>query len=767
MSIRNLLKNKVYSALIIGGFSIGFAACLLIALFYNAEHNIDTHFPNYNNIYRIYDAKNNDCNFDYKLLQPLSENYPEIKKVCPMEYSSYFQLTIKDTETHDFIREKQIVVTNNSFFDLFSINIISKLSNKPFKDKNSVVVSESFAKKLFGNKDPLGRTIKEEFFTATVTAVMKDIPDNSSFKANLLLNSENDEFRMSQICENGYCYYPTTFFVLLENNTKASDFANSLNISHIYTKSNSLELEPLTDIYLSSLPLMDEHAKGNSKLLIVFISIAILILLLSSINYLNYSISMQYAKMKDIGISKVNGANWKQLATNSFVEVAIGIILSLIIALALTSLLLPYTGILFGRTIVLSDINYLQFLPIFILTIIAIIFLNSLAPIYLLSRFNISDFLSGGRRKSGKQIGKQTLLIFQLTVSIVLIAIVMLIFKQLQFVKNSNLGFETEHLVRLELPYKYPNPSIIKNEMAKLAFVSNDALSDGYPGNIKVSMGSGEEDKHFMIECIYVSDDFLETMNIKLLDGRDFLQSDNNKACLMNKAAIDKFGWDSFQGKKFKNGTKEGFSVIGELKNFNIESLHKEIKPVAILYNPDHPFSTLSLRLTPGNINDQINQILKKWKSLLPYDPLDLTFYDQQFQAMYNKEEKLAKSITFFTIVAIALTCMGLLGQFFLTTLNRTKEIGIRKVNGATAFEILIMLNKNLIIWIIISFVIATPIAYYIINQWLQNFAYKTPLGWWIFALSGIIVLLIELITVSLLSWQAASRNPVEALRYE
>lgn len=769
LAIRNLLKNKMYSALIIGGFSIGFTAFILISLFYNAEHNVDTGFLNYKNIYRLYDTKKNTCNLDYKLNIPLSEKYPEIENTCPMEYTSGFKITIKDEETKKFTQVDHLIVTDNNFFDIFSVDVIASLSNKPFSSINSVILTESVAKRLYGDKNPLGRTLKSDFFSGVVSAVIKDLPPNSSFKAELLLNSDNKSFQMSQNCNNGECYYPTSHFLLMKNTTDISHFTKKLNltIKEFNTNVDSLALQPLTDIYLSKLSLQDNNEKGSSKALIIFLSIGILIILLSSINYLNYTISIQYAKMKEIGIHKINGANRWQMISNSLIEITFGIFISILISVILTSLFLPYTEILFGHKIVVTDINFFQLIPVFSLTITGIIIINSLAPIYILSRFNITNFLNNGRSLKGKQLGIKAMSTFQLTVSIVLIAVVIIIFKQLEFVKHYNLGFNEEHLIKIELPYLYSNPSLIKKEMTKLSFVENSALSDGIPGRIKLTMGSGSKENNFMISCINISDDYLKTMGINLIDGRNFLKSDKNKSCILNEEAIKQFGWNNIENKKYNNGNNNGYEVVGLVNNFNVQSLHSGISPVALIYDPDHRFDALSIKLKPGNIGKQIKQLQEVWKELLPDEPFNFQFYDSISQAMYAKDKQLAQSITFFSLIAVILTCMGILGQIFLICLNKTKEIGVRKVNGAKIHEIIMMLNKGFIKWLVIAFIIATPIAYYAMHKWLENFAYKTHLNWWLFLLAGFITLTITLLTVSWQSYRAATMNPVEALKNE
>ncbi len=527
-------------------------------------------------------------------------------------------------------------------------------------------------------------------------------------------------------------------------------------------------LQNLADIYLSPLSLEDMHSKGNSRMLVLFLLIAILIIALSSINYLNYIISIQYSKLKETGINKTVGAGWPQLVSYSVTEVTFGILLSVLISIGITLLLLPYSNLFFGKELQFFSGNALKLIPAFLGIVFMVILINSLAPVILLSRFNITDFLSGFGKRKGKQIGKQVMLTFQLSASIALIAVVLVIFKQLYFVKNYDLGFNKEMLLRIDLPLNNPNLTTLKQETDKLSFVKSSALSFGCPGMINNSMGSNTGEKSFDLDCIYIGDDYLRTMGIKLVEGRQFIDGDHGKACLLNEEAFKQYGWEDLIAKKFNNGIEGGYNVVGITNDIHVRSLHQKVTPMALIYDTHRgEFNVLSVRLNPGSIHQQLSQIREIWNKLIPDETMNFTFYDDQFQAMYVKEAKLAKSITFFSIVAIVLTCMGILGQIYLVTVSRIKEIGIRKVNGAKISEILTMLNKDFVKWVAIAFVIATPIAYYAMNKWLENFAYKTTLSWWIFALAGLLALGIALLTVSWQSWRAATRNPVEALRYE
>jgi len=256
-------------------------------------------------------------------------------------------------------------------------------------------------------------------------------------------------------------------------------------------------------------------------------------------------------------------------------------------------------------------------------------------------------------------------------------------------------------------------------------------------------------------------------MGIELLQGRDFLDGDLNRSCLINEEACKQYGWENLEGKRYNNGQEGGFEIIGKIKDFKFESYHSAVEPLALLFTGAKSGNVLSVRLSPGNTGQQVDQISKVWKSVSPFEPFSYIFYDDFFQSFYAKEEKLAGSITFFTLIAIVLTCMGIFGQIFMICLARVKEIGIRKINGATISEVLIMLNRDFIFWFIISFFIASPAAWYIGNRWLTNFAYRISLDLWIFLFAGLMALLIILVTVSWQSFRAATRNPVEAMRYE
>jgi putative ABC transport system permease protein len=771
LTFRNLKRNKLYSALSISGFAVGFAVCIIIALYAYNEFTIDQCYPEYDRITRVIDAKSNNCDLDYNLNAILREKYPEVELSCPMMLMGGMDVTVK-TDKH-FTRFKGIISTTNDFFQMFSIPVVKHSGNLPFEGNASAVITESLARSLFPDDDPLGKSIiVHDFITATVTAIVEDFPKNSSIQASLMLNSDNENFRLSRSCNEGKCINPSNHFLLLKRGTNLEAFTAKLNktIGSYQPDIEKINLQKLKNIYLTSGIAGNQNNSGNKTLILIFISIGILIMVLSIINYLNFYISLQYTKLKEIGIKKIHGAGFRQLMSFSLFEVSVSILLSVILSLFFVSFLLPIANPLLDRQLDIEIITNPVLLLILTCVLIVVIGINGFAPLYIHSNFNIRSFLSGSKSGSGKQPFRNMLTVFQFTISIALLASVLTLYKQISFAKHSELGFNKELLIRLNLPFRFSNQEALKQNLNQLTFCQNVSLSRGVPGNITIGMGSNTGEKSFELKCMYVDADFLNTMGIRLKEGRPFLSSDMGKACIMNEAAVEQYGWDNIVNRKFDNGQGGGFQVVGVVENFHIESLRSKIQPVCLIFAAKDMAKELwnvSIRLTSGDIGNKMQEIEKQWKSFIPDEPMDYSFYEDNFDVMYKQDERLGKAIGMFALIAFILTCMGILGQIFQVCVNRTKEIGIRKINGASVSEVMVMLSKDFVKWVIVSFVIATPIAWYSMHKWLQGFAYKTELSWWIFGLAGIIALVIALLTVSWQSWRAATRNPVEALRYE
>src|ERR1035437_844524 len=771
LTFRNLKRNKLYSALSISGFAVGFAVCIILAFYAYNEFTIDQCYPEYDRITRVIDAKSNSCDLDYNLNATLREKYPEVELSCPMFLIGGLEVSAK-TDKH-FTRFKGIISTTNDFYKLFSIRVVKHSGNLPFEGKESAVITESLAKSLFPDDDPVGKSIVVfDVFTATVTAVIEDFPQKSSIQASLLLNSGNENFRLSQACNEGKCIYPSNHFLLLKKGTNLEAFKNKLDktLGSYQPDIEKINLQSLKNIYLTSGIVGNQNNSGNKTLILIYISIGLIIMVLSIINYMNFYISLQNTKLKEIGIKKIHGASFSQLMRFSLFEVSVSILQSVILALFFVSYLLPIANSLLDRQLDMENFFHPVLFIIFSSIIVVVIVINSFAPFYLHYNFEIRSFLSGSKSGSGKQPFRNMLTVFQFTISIALIACVLTLYKQISFAKHSDLGFHKELLIQLNLPFSFKNQEAFKQNLKHLTFCKDVSISDGVPGKIKRGMGSNTGDKSFDLKCIYVDIDFLRTMVIRLKEGRSFLSGDMGKGCIMNEAAVEQFGWENIENRKFNNGIEGGYQVVGVTENFNVASIRSKIPPVCLIFSTKDELSrasNISIRLTAGDIGNKMKEIEKQWKSFIPDEPMDYSFYEDNFNAMYQQDERLGKAIVMFALIAFILTCMGIFGQIFQTCINRTKEIGIRKITGANVSEVMAILSKDLVRRVSFSFVIATPIAWYSMHKWLQNFAYKTALSWWIFALAGLIALAIALVTVSWQSWRAATRNPVEALRYE
>jgi len=765
-AFNSLRKNASYSLLTIIGLSIGLSVFLSISLFVYNENTVDQNITNYQRIYRLYDVKENNCGIGYELADVISQNYPEVEANCALSRFEWPMLLRTNNNSFKF---NTGISATNTFFDVFDIKFVSKIGNKPFPDKESIILTQATAKKLFGDEDPLGQVINiNNYFKAKVSAIIEGFPKNSSIEAGYLINCEDKEMRMSTTCNNGDCYNPMSHYLLLKDKSSETQFITLFNktIPQFQSRVDSFAIQKLTDIYLSDYKEGSGSKMGNKSFINIVSVIGLIILILAIINYLNFSLSLQHSKIKEISIKKINGAGSFQLFFYYLAESLIIIVLSTGFSISFIYAFKDSISSVLGGDLNIQVFQEPVFIIMFIMFLILILLINSIIPAYSLLKLNVVNGLNKGMKRNDKSGVKTIFTTTQFVASIVLLISVFFIHKQLSFIESKDLGFSQQNLLRIEVPYKFENYTALEQGIRDLSFVENTSFSFGCPGEVNMTMGSGIDDIDMNIQCILVDSNFLKTFEISLINGRDFLGGDFHESCLFNEAAMKKIGWDNLENRKYNNGKKGGYGVIGVVNDFNVSSLHNTQEPVCLIYDDGNSPSILSVRITPGQINQQIKQIKKVWESILE-DPFEFQFYDAFFNTQYQKERQLSNSITLMAIIAIILTLIGILGQVIQTCAYRTKEIGIRKVNGAKVTEIVNMLNLDFVKWVLIAFLIAVPIAYYSINKWLDNFAYKTPVSWWVFIAAGSLVLFITLTTVSWQTLKVAKRNPVDALRYE
>jgi len=765
-AFNNLKKTASYSLLTIIGLSIGLFVFLSISLFVYNENTVDQNITNFQRIYRLYDAKENNCGIGYELADVINQNYPKVEANCVMNRFEWPMLLRANNKS---IRFKTGISTTNSFFDVFDIQFISKICDKPFPEKESIILTQASAKKLFGEKDPLGQAINvNNFFTAKVSAIIEGFPKNTSIEADYLLNCEDKEMRMSTTCNNGDCYNPMSHYIMLKDKSSETQFITQFNktIPQFQSRVDSFALQELADIYLSEYKEDSGSKMGNKSFINIVSIIGMIILILAIINYLNFSLSLQHSKIKEVSIKKVNGAGTLQLFFYYLAETLIIIVISTGFSISLIYAFKDSISSVLDGDLNVHILQEPVFITMFMVVLLIILLINSIIPAYSLLKLNIIDGLNNAVKRNDRSRVKTIFTTTQFTASMVLLISVFFIHKQLSYIETKDIGFNHHNLLRINVSNNLKNDNGLEQGIRELNFVENTSYSFGCPGEINMTMGSGIDDIDMDIQCIYVDSNFLKTFEISIINGRNFLGGDFHKAGLFNEAAMKEIGWDNLENRKFNNGRKEGYDIIGVVNDFNVSSLHNIQEPVCLLYDSYNSSSILSVRITPGQIKQQIKQLKEVWESISE-DPFKFQFYDEFFNAQYQKERRLSNSITLMAIIAIILTLIGVLGQVIQTCAYRTKEIGIRKVNGAKVIEIVNMLNLNFAKWVFIAFILATPIAYYSINLWLNNFAYKTPISWWVFIVAGLIILVITFVTVSWQTIKVASRNPVESLRNE
>ena len=768
-SIRSIGNDKLFAFLNLSGFALGFTVCILLSLFIFRELTVDRGFENHKNIFRLVDTVQKSTKMDCEIATALKENFPDIIQSSPVFYM-YLNPPqyIKEIGGSEFVMIKEMISANNDFFHIFSLNILLGDKVNPFSDLNSVVLTESTALKIFGKIDILGELIRlDRSLEVNVSAVVQDLPENSSLKADLFFNSDNEMLRFSQHCNGGVCYNPSDIYVLKSSNADCNNLKSKINSKFPSNKSNTegVLLQPLSDIYLNQGIKGNANRAGSPELIAIFITIAVLVLLLSVINYVNFTLLRQLNAMKSLGIRIANGANSGQLKGYYFTDTTLSVLISFLLALYLGSAILPFIERLLNSKLNFNWIFSWQLSLLYGSVILIVIMVSVLAPFYLIKKADVQIMFGKKISKLGKRTGQKLLTVFQIFISSVLLICLIMIQKQLEFVKTSDLGFDKELLLKLEIPSDFKNHSALKQLFDNLSFVKSSSFSQGSPGTVRIGM-SVPELEHTNFNCFYVDKQFIETYGIELLSGREFMDGDLNQTCYINEEAYKRFEWDNLENRKFNNGRTGGYNVIGVVRDFNVASLHKKIEPACLMFS-DIYYGTLNIRLLPGNIEEEMKMLREVWESIVPGTQLNYTFLDEYFNALYHKEEQQGRTIALFTVIALIITCLGLLGQILQISMNRTKEIGIKRVNGATIKEIIMMLNKEFIISVLIAFIAAVPVSYTIMNKWLENFTYKTSQSIWIYIISGILIITVVLVTVSFQSWRAASRNPVEALRYE
>ncbi|MCJ7449840.1 MAG: ABC transporter permease [Bacteroidales bacterium] len=775
-AVRNLWINKKFTIINITGFAFAISVCLAIALFLTREYSFDRFNEHVGQIVRLIDAKDNSSMIDYRVKDLVINNFPEIENGCLVLRSNH-PLEVKCGNKGFYLND--IMSVDNDFFEIFSISFLSGQTSSPLVNINSAVVTESTARLLFGYEIPLGKEIMIwGNIPVTITGLIRDFPDNSSITAGLLVNAENEKFKFYQSIGDSrdLSTYRWLFqiYLQLKINSDQEQVVNKINANStlLLPYAEAVGFLKLKDIYLHDITSGSETKQGNASLLKLLTGIALVILILAIINYVNLTIAQQNQRNKDTGIKKAFGASRANILSYYLNESILVSLLAFTLGLYLVWFMLPFYNAIFDATLKLNSIIRFPNLIILFASILLVGLISGCGPAIIFSEISPVRVLGGNIITPGKKYYfRNSLTVFQFTISIILIFCVIIVQKQICYVKHKNPGFNEEQLLRLDVPNiqeaDVQKAMVLLEEYRKSPFVKRVSLSSGVPGEIRLSMSSNMQNstKNMTVPCLLVDTAFLETFGLKVVKGRNLEPGDYGKVCMINEAAYRHFEFADLENKRFNN--YGGFDITGVVNDFQFTSLHKTIGPVCIIFTPNSRPTAINIRFARNGTGPGMDMVRKLWDEILPGYPLKYQFYDEWFDSLYRSEERFAKTIGLFAILAIIISCIGILGLVTFASERRTKEIGIRKVNGAKIFQVIILLNKEFMIWVAIAFMIGTPVMYFSMQKWLSNFAYKTTLSWWIFALSGAIALGIALITVSWQSWRAAARNPVETLRYE
>ena len=769
--LRSLWKNKYISALKVTGLVTGLWVFLASGYYVLHETSFDSFQDSANNKFSVeaQDRFGEDYfqfPLPYVLCESLSERYPEVVKNTSFESKSskiYFK------QGNNLIKSDytDIGFVEKSFFDFFQFSFIAGSAEESFNTPNPLIISEDLARKSFGKLDVTGKLVDlvvgDLLIHCAITGIVENPASNSSVNYHLIGNLAH--LMQTQDVKNykSDWKYQCKNFIELVPGTEISDFSDKL--TQDYTRLAQLKKAPT--LLLTRLNKL--HVNLRLK---VFIALGVLILLISIINYVLLATVEKTRQMRFWGIEKVSGAKKIHLFLKNSMSAIIYSLIAILVTFGLFRLSLPYFPDFVGSEVPFNatlDLN--KIILGAIICSFAVIFLSSLMNQLISGNVKPIEILQNklGRGRASKVIFN-SLLTFQLVAFISLISGSVLIKKQLLFMQKSDLGFNQESLVSMKIaPADVQSYQVFKEELLKNTNIKNIAGTNSLPLS-KFSQIYGEAYTDSLgnqqirtTEFINVDQDYFKTMEIKFSRGNDFQENVGNQ-CIVNQNLIKERGIKNPLNETIKLGRKD-YRICGVIDDFHNNSMQMSIKPFVAHYKPDNIAHAI-VRFS-GNPAETVDLMHAATKKYLPNTIFEYEFFDQRIKVAYNSERKFSNIINLLTVLSILIAVLGLLGVSYFSSLLRIKEIGIRKVNGANTSEVLTMLNKDFIKWVGIGFIIATPIAYYALNKWLENFAYKTNLSWWIFALAGVLALGIALLTVSLQSWKAATRNPVEALRYE
>jgi len=775
---RNFFNKKNYNLINVFGLSLGILSVLVTILWVQDEMSFDSFNKNADRIYRILveeshmDGFSNSATTMPPLAESLKDKLPEVEKAANFEMD--WQVVVKVGD--NYLNEEGLAVVNSDFFDMFSFPFIKGAPQNFKSEKDVAIISERTVKKYFGEADPLEKYIEINKHPVKIVAVIKDINYNSHISFDIAISEElgNDIFYRKKGNWNNQCLYT---YIQVAQSVKPEQLT-----SKIYTfipdninkdSEYRLLIQPLREIHFQkNIADEDYTSLGDKRYVYIFTFIGLFILLLACINFINLSTAISENDLKIYGLKKILGAEKSRLIFVVIRKSLAVTSLAAIIALFVLYLVLPAINNFSGKSL---SFDFLNFTHVAVLGAIIIIttILSGVYPAIYLASFTPVNVLKKNTTLFRNSSLRNGLVVAQFSISIILIAATIISSKQLNFIQNVNLGFDKQKIVYLPLDTESNSKyQALKERLLQLPGIISVAGKDYFSSTVlftaEVDWQGKDTDNPAIFSLNQVDNNFIPLLKLKMLEGRNFsneIESDKQKAIIINKEAENRIGRDPI-GMTLKTMDRE-FEIIGVIDNAHFKSVNEKIQPEFYIYSGKPSYVFLKYDDTKAGVNQIIGDIGSTLKSFYPETPFEYHFLDATYAKLYENDRRVKTIFALLAAIAIVISCMGLWGLISFSCEKRTKEIGIRKVSGAKISEVMALLNTDFVKWIIIAFIIATPIAYYVMNKWLESFAYKTTLSWWIFALAGFLALGIALLTVSWQSWRAAARNPVEALRYE
>ncbi|WP_128545973.1 ABC transporter permease [Larkinella soli] len=786
---RSILKDKFYSLINILGLTIGVTCGMLLLLYVTDELSFDRYHTNADRIYRVASQiREPDKAFGWNvtqapLVKTLKQDYPFIQNF--VRFFPYGKVMFRQGENRFY--EDDVFAADSTVFEVFSYKLIEGDSRTALDQPGSVVLTRSTAEKFFGSRSALGQSLQTNDTTFyKVTGVMEDVPKNSHFTFKALLSTGQNERNQAN---NWGGFYVTSYLVLPENfdpKTLEAKFPQVYDkyVGPIFKRMGikiTYELQPLTRIHLYSK--LEGETNGDIGYVYTFSAVAFFMLLIASINYMNLATARSAKRAKEVGLRKVMGSERSRLMAQFLAESILMTALALGASLLLVALLLPFFNTVSGKEISFMELLRPQFLLIALSILVFTGLISGSYPAFYLSSFEPATVLKGSfKAKGGNSFFRKALVVSQFAISLIMLICTWVVYEQLNYMRNKDLGYDKDQV--LTINYQENQPRDRYNTLRNLLLANPDIKSvssassptSNIGGRVIFTVESNTGMKEMGFKPMAIDPNYLTTMGMKVTKGRDFsekIPADTLNSVLINQAVVDRMGWKDPLGKKIllggqpQNGQQgpPTAQVVGVVKDFHQQSLYNPIDPLIMLNRPANP--VIHIKLATTEVSKTVAFIEQKWREIYPNRLFEYRFLDQDFASAYHADELRGRIFTAFSALTILIACLGLFGLATFTTEQRVKEIGVRKVLGASVTSVVLLLSKDFTKLVLFSFPIAIPVAWYSMYKWLQNFPYKTAIPVWIFVASCLLTLLICWVTVVYQSLKASLANPVKSLRSE